>query len=190
MGLFDLLGRKPAPPPDPLAGLDADQPRCHHYTLAHIALRSLAHEQPLMFLGVLGSPEADRFLASVFADVSAHCREREPQPDFASTDLAVHRGRVGPYPCAAIVMPPPRTTPEAYFVAAVLMVDVTNTPEPPADATLRYFTLEYGLALGGPPRTVLCEWTAEGTHSNYGDGPEPELGAFLRAVEAKLETRK
>lgn len=75
---------------------------------------------------------------------------------------------------------------EAYFVAAVLLVDLEQeTPEVDQPA-LRYFTLEYGATLDGPPRTVLCEWTAEGSHLNYGDGPEPTLATFAEAIEQLL----
>jgi hypothetical protein len=189
MGLFDLFrgksGKAPASGP---VEEELDQPRCHHYTLTHYALRGVAFEQPLTFLGVLASPDASRFLADLMQSVSDHCRAREPSPDFAAGDLTVHKVRVGRYPCAVVEMPRPRATTEAFFVAAVLLVDPGQGVPAPNEVGLRYFTLEKGLVLGGPPRTVLCEWTAEGSHVNYGDGPAPRLEAFTRAVEKLLST--
>src|SRR5205814_6294729 len=30
-----------------------------------------------------------------------------------------------------------------------------------------------------PPSTLLCGWTADGTHENYGPGPRPDYWSFL-----------
>lgn len=186
MALFDFFRRKPqTPPPHKSEEADLDTPRCHHYTLAHQALRSIALEEPLAFLGILASPDAQRFLADLMQSVSEHCKAHEPQPDFSVQELVVHRMRLGRYPCAVIEMPPPRAITEAFFVAAVLLADPSEGM-PPQEVTLRYFTLEKGMTLEGPPRTVLCEWTAEGSHVNYGTGPEPRLEAFAEAVERML----
>jgi hypothetical protein len=121
--------------------------------------------------------------------VSEHCKEREPRPDFDIEDIAVHKVRVGKYPCAVVEMPRPRAITEAFFVAAVLLADPDREMPDPKEVVLRYFTLEKGFTFEGPPRTVLCEWTAEGTHCNYGDGPAPRLEAFLQAVEELLSKR-
>jgi hypothetical protein len=187
MGLFDFLRRKPDGPPkaDPVEG-DLDEPRCHHYTLAHYALRIMAFQEPLSFLGILASPQRQPFLVRLLQRVSEHCKERESRPDFRIEDIAVHQVRVGPYPCAILEMPRPRAMSEAYFVAAVLLTDLEKGMPEAKEVALRYFTLEKGLAFGGPPRTVLCEWTADGTHHNFGDGPAPRLGSFIEAVQELL----
>jgi hypothetical protein len=187
MGLFDFFRRKPAKPPAAEGDTgDLDQPRCHHYTLAHYALRSAAFQHPLAFLGVLASPEAPQFLAEIMQSVSNHCAAREPKPDFAVADLTVQKTRVGRYPCAVVVLPRPRAMAEAFFVAAVLLADPDQDMPDPSGVALRYFTLEKGFALDGGSRTVLCEWTAEGSHVNYGDGPAPEVEAFIGAVAGLL----
>jgi hypothetical protein len=186
MGLFDFFRRKPARPPgNGPDEADLAEPRCHHYMLAHVALRMAAFEHPLGVLGILGSPDGRRFLADVLKSVSEHCKGRGPGPDFGADDLKICQGRVRRYPCAVVEMPRPRATTEAFFVALVLLAD-PDERMPPADIKLRYFTLEKGFVLGGPPRTVLCEWTSEGSHANYGDGPPPRLDAFIRAVEDKV----
>jgi hypothetical protein len=164
---------------------DLDSPRCHHYTLAHYALRGVALRHPLGFLGILASEDATAFLEDLMKSVSENCKPREPQAGFTVSDLTIHKLRVGPYPAVAIQMPPPRATTEAYFVLAVLLVDL-DQELPEGEATLRYFTLEKGFTLEGGSRTVLCEWTSQGSHANYGDGPEPRLAAFALAVEDLL----
>lgn len=185
MGLFDHFRAKRKVPADPVAK-PGFSPRCHHYTLAHHALRGVAFEHALGFFGVIASPDREAFLTELLGNVTEHCRDREPAPDFAAADIAVHPLRLGERICAVIQMPPPRAVTEAYFVAAVLLVDPATVPEdqkPP----VRYVTLEYGVDFAdGRPRTVLCEWTADGMHVNYGDGPPPDLRAFVEAVEALL----
>jgi len=184
MGLFDFFGRKPDTRHDPgPVEEDLDEPRCHHYMLAHYALRGAAFDDPLACLGILASPDAQRFLSHLLQSVSEHCKEREPRPDFSAERLAVHKVRVGRYPCAVVEMPRPRATTEAFFVAAVLLADPKGGMSESEEIELRYFILERGFVLGGPPRTVLCEWTSEGKHVNYGNGPEARLELFVRAVE-------
>jgi hypothetical protein len=146
----------------------------------------VAFEQPLAFLGVLASPEAQRFLADLMQSVSKHCEEREPQPDFSVEDITIHNIRVRQYPCAVVEMPRPRATTEAFFVAAVLLAEIDRELPDAKDRALRYFTLEKGLVLGGPSRTVLCEWTSDGSHVNYGDGPTPRIEAFIESVQELL----
>jgi hypothetical protein len=189
VGFFNFFRRKQR---SAAAAGDLDEPRCHHYALAHYALRSVAHKRPLGFLGILASPDAKRFLADLLESVAEHCAARQPAgqggPDFSVADLTVHKVRVGPYPCTIIEMPRPRATTEAYFVAAVLLARLDQEMPEPEQVKLRYFTLEKGFVLGGPPRTVLCEWTEEGAHVNYGVGPTPRLEALVQGTgEAALE---
>jgi hypothetical protein len=187
MGIFDFLKRKPAEDPlEAVAANEADQPRCPHYTFAHVALRSVAFQQPLQCLAVLASPDARAFIADLLQSVSEFCREQGREADFRANDVVVHMVRAGGYPCAVIEMPPPRATTETFYVALVLLVDPSEASPDFEKVALRYFTLEKGFVLDGPPRTVLGEWTAEGSHVNYGDGPAPGLEPFLQAISELL----
>lgn len=171
--------------PGESSGDDLSDPRCGHYSLAHYALRGVAFQDPLFFLGVLASPESQRFLADLLRRVQEHCRDREPLAQFSVEELSVHKRRIGPRPCAIVEMPAPRAVAEAFYAAGVLLADpaelIQGEPAP-----LRYFTLERGMSLDGSRRTVLCEWTSDGTHRNYGDGPPPTPDEFLRAIEKLL----
>ncbi|MGE3806120.1 MAG: hypothetical protein AB7K24_15725 [Gemmataceae bacterium] len=188
MGFFDFFRRKPREPePSPevqelASALESmDRPRCHHYTLAHYALRGMALSNPLAYLGIMASPNARDFLADLLKQVSEDCAASE-RLDFSVDNLKVHKVRIGPYPCAMVELPPPRGVTEAYFTAAVLLADLDSVTSEEQELPLRYFTLEKGANLGDGSRTVLCEWN-EQSHLNYGDGPEPDVQAFARAIE-------
>jgi hypothetical protein len=86
---------------------------------------------------------------------------------------------------ACITLPQPTEMPEAYYIAFVHR----PASEDPLDSKrvfTRYFTLEYGQRIDGSPRTVLCEWTADGSHLNYGDGPPPQMDLFINSIESLL----
>jgi len=73
---------------------------------------------------------------------------------------------------------------KAYFTAAVLVGGQLDVPGEGPKARLRYLTLELAASKSETPRTVLGEWTPDGMHLNYGDGPAPELSAFLKTLES------
>jgi hypothetical protein len=88
-------------------------------------------------------------------------------------------------PMAVITFPAPACPPEAYFAAAVCLVDGDGVSG--QKATVRYLTLERTVETpesAGTEPTVMGEWTAEGTHINYGAGPRPTRDAFIEAVRS------
>ncbi len=180
-------GQPPLKPTTPLAtgSLDADT-RQAHYVFAHYALRTVALSDPLFYVGVLASPDGPRMLDDLLQKVAEHARPGDPPPDFSAADCRIHTVRAGGYPCAVVELPPPRAMTEAYFTAAVLLLDSAQEQPDFLNAPVRYFTLEHSLSLDGAPRTVLCEWTKDGTHVNFGDGPPPALEPFVSAVSGHL----
>ena len=192
MGLLDFLRRKPKPDEPPGAGLEAvlndarNQPRRQHYLFAHVVLRQLAFENPMAVVGSLHSPKAGELLAMVWKDVTERVREAgEPTP-LDGSELRAEGMLLGGFPCVIVTMPPPVATTEAHFVALVLHLRPGAGKNAPEKPELSYFTLEKGFSTDGSDRTVLCAWSADQAHSNYGDGPEPTVPAFARAVEAML----
>jgi hypothetical protein len=166
-----------------------ENPRCHHYMLAHVALKQIALENPLFYLGVLASESRSEFLEDLFESVDQHCRTQAARADFSAADLRFHGLRVGQFPCAIVEFPAPRETTEVFFTALVVLADPSQ-PLPEREAlTARYFTLERGFSLDGMPRTVLGEWTMDGAHVNYGDGPEPALATFAAALEGHVSQK-
>ena len=177
MGLFDFLKRKPPAPPE------VDGPSLH-YAFAHYALRQLALSDPLRFLAIAASPDAQRFIDSVIQDVAEQCGYK---PSFDAASVRIHPTRVNTFPCAVIELPKPKEIAEAFMVALVVQIDTSSEQPPDAnEIRARYFTLEKGYSLSNEPRTVLAEWDTEG-HSNYGDGPDPTVKSFVTALAGHVE---
>ena len=147
-------------------------PRLHHYMFAHKGIPSLFFYDPEKFLSIL-SVHADTFLRDFWNKVGESLDKTEL---VASEGLAcevrkIVNGDVG----ALITLPPPKRITEAYFVAPVYRPQELSKNE-----RSRFFTLEYNPEYKN--KTVLCEWEAEGPHVNCGDGPEPSLEDFWKAV--------
>lgn len=154
------------------------KPRCAHYQLAHVALRSVALQDPLSFMSLMASEKAFAVLASLLEQVAEHCADEEPT--FDADDLTLHRVRVLGSPCLVVEMPQATAPAEAHFVAAWLAMN-----DGPETAQLRYFTLE-AAEDSNPASTVLGEWDSEGKHLNYGAGPAPSVEAFAQAITAQV----
>ncbi len=176
MGLFDFFKRKkPLPPEDD--GPSAD------YAFAHYALRQIALSDPLQFLAIAASPDANRFIDAVLKDVAEQCGR---PTSFDATSVKIHPVRVKEFPCAVIELPEPRAMAEAFMVALVAPIDMSaNEPPVTNSITGRFFTLEKGFTLSNVPRTVLAEWTMT-SHLNYGDGPPATVEAFIAAIAAQV----
>jgi len=186
MGFFDVFRRNQSSDQvqDEQVSSQLREPRCHHYNLAHIALRSAAFQNPTGFIDALTPNNAADFVAMLMEFVVEDCQEESP--DFSVDELRFHYAQIDKYPCTIVELPTPVATAEAFFVAGVLLVEPDDGVAEPTDVTLRYFTLEKGFLQGGGERTVLCEWTADGSHANYGDGPEPEVAEFEKTLKMFL----
>ena len=156
----------------------------HHYVLAHFALRKFCQDDPLWFFGVMGSPQRDDFLDDVWRQVRENC-DSEGSASFDISDVGITTLRIKGYPGILVNMPPPADTAEAYFAGILLKID-TNTDTHPENPEVAYITLEKGNNPYEAERTVLCGWTTDGTHVNYGDGPTPTQEAFIEAIEKMI----
>lgn len=150
-------------------------PRCAHYQLAHVAIRTVAFQNPYDFMALMAGSNALELLASLLEQVREHCTGEEL---LELDELAIHRTRVLGSPCLIVEMPPAELPPEAHFVGVWLTAN-----DGPETGQLRYFTLEAGNE-EEPTRTVLGEWNRAGAHLNHGAGPEPSLEAFIEAITA------
>ena len=176
MGIFDFLKRKPEPPPE-------DDDPSPDYVFAHYTLRQIALSDPLQFLAIAASPDAERFMDAVLQDVAKQCGRKT---SFSASSIKIHSTRVNDFPCAVVELPEPKEMAEAFMVALVVPID-TSSEEPPEMDTVkaRYFTLEKGFSLSNEPRTVLAEWDTE-IHWNYCDGPAPTSNEFVAAIGGRL----
>jgi len=156
----------------------------HHYALGHIALRQICRANPLGFFGAMASDDRDRFCAEVWESVCKHCDETG-KPTFGIGDVKITTLRAADFPTILIRMPPPANIAEAHLVAIVLKLDRDAT-EPPENVETGYFTLEKGMDEDGSEQTVLCAWSMDDTHVNYGQGPPADEKEFIAAVEKLL----
>ena len=162
-------------------GVPEDDGPSPHYVFAHYALRQIALAEPMQFLEIAASPDADKFIAALLQQVVKQCGR---EAGFDAAEIKVYPTRVNNYPCAVIEMPEPQEAAEAWLVGVVVPVDFSV--KVPADLdldqiTAQYYTLEKGVSLTGEPRTVLAGWDDQ-RHNNYGDGPEPTVEAFVAAL--------
>ena len=147
--------------------LNAQQQRWHYY-FGHISLRRLAYETPDLI--PLADPDALQFLiedameeAAEFWGVTAQQRR-----DLIGK-IRCARRRIGGADAIIVTMPPPRIASECFFIAVCRR----------GDGSPAYFTLERSVF----SPTVLCAWSADGVHLNYGRNPPPTIDAFIEAIE-------
>ena len=156
----------------------------HHYVLVHVALRQICQEIPFKFFDVMVSPQRDDFLGDIWRQVRENC-DPEGAPLFDITDVGITTCRIKDFPCIVVTMPTPANAPEAYFVGIVLKVN-TNAEKRPERPEIAYLTLEKEMNLDETERTVLCEWTGQDCHMNYGDGPPATRAEFMKAIEKMI----
>lgn len=168
------------------------EPRRQHYIFAHRALPQIIHSDPDKALELMAGPEADGFLPFFWRRVAE--RERIPAAEQLAPRGLARTVRNEPDGTVAVVitLPPPEGDTEAYFVAAVFTPGPRKLLERPgvqaghASRSVRVFTLEKAGPLDPGVITYLCEWTSDGTHANYGSGPEPEEAAFIQALSQRF----
>jgi len=121
---------------------------------------------PVLIVGLLQSPMAQRFLNDLWETVQLGCTQSaEPgaAPEPGPLGLEADMTQVGPYSAVIVTLPKPLVATEAYFVAMVLRSYVRAEDGLTIDRhpLLLYYTLEHGgLGAEGSPRTLLGEWQA------------------------------
>ena len=184
MGLFDFFSRgsnsrSPA----------GTEPRCDHYSFAHVVLRKAAFENPTLCVTSLASPDGRQYLAELWDNVVTTCREHEQPVEITLDDILIHKLRVGTFPCTLLELPSPRYSTEVFFVAIILTVDMTADTQNISGNSVRYLTLENSEPHDEEVHTVLGEWSAEGIHYILGTGPYPELSEFVAAITELFDQR-
>jgi hypothetical protein len=154
-------------------------PETWHYEFAHLALRIPFFMQPDFYLEVLEDPDQrEALMRSVVARIAQnHGLSPETAIDAVGT-IEVHKRHFMIGDCSVVSyiveMPPPTRATECHFVAIAFK----------ADGTPYYFTLERSGDVSGS--TVLCRWTAEENHLNFGAGPPPDLDDFANEVARRV----
>ncbi len=187
MGLLDFFkGRSHNKKKDePAMEENKEVPRCAYYIFPHVALRQFAFASPYLCMGALGASEGNRFLPDILASVADYCRGEGQEMTLAAEHIRFYSLRAKKYPCLIVELPEPHASTEVFMVGIVLKPAAGDTAADLPGAEVRYFTLEKGRRPDGSGRTVLCEWTIDNRHLNYGDGPEPDRDHFLKAIAEK-----
>ena len=169
MGFFDFLSSKPhpeAPAPTTPAEL-LPSPRGQHYVMAHIVLRQVVMATPATaagFLKMMEDPKlADSALQKLFVMATRTVKEKGEDTPLQKPKFTVRSFAAGGVKAVVVEMPTARAMSEAHFVA---FASKDGGP-------VRYLTLELSLDfMTNQLGTMLCEWTGEGTHANFGSGPK------------------
>jgi hypothetical protein len=186
MGLREFFTRRFARS----AGSRGTEPRCDHYSFAHVVLRDAAFQNPAGCVTSLASDNSAEFLNGLWHSVGLLCEEHGQAMTLDPNDILIHKLPVGPYPCALLEMPTPEFATEAFFIALVLSVDLMNrSPQLPAKS-LWYLTLEYSTLLDCDIETVIGEWSSGGNYEVLCSGPAPELETFTSCVREIVLDRR
>lgn len=159
--------------------------RPHHYAFAHGVLPMVFFEDPVGFLAEVATRGME-ILPRIWSDTFEVVKRHKSDAEMLSSDgLTSTCYGLGSETLAVIIsLPPPTELTEAYFVGLVVrpprkrLFGLLGTKK----GLARFITLELGSNLDDTSRTVVGEWTedtgADVSHRNFGDGPEPTLGAF------------
>jgi hypothetical protein len=162
-----------------------DAARCGHYIFPHVVLRQFAFSSPYMCMGALGAPEGQGLLTEMLAAVADFCQSDGEEMSLAADQLRMHTLKIKRKPGLIVELPEPHAATEVYFVGIVLTPPLGDTAADLTSAAVRYFTLEKGQRSDGKGRTVLCEWSQDNKHLNYGDGPAASVKKFAEAIAEK-----
>jgi|SRR5215470_5619170 len=150
--------------------LTGDQQRWH-YAFAHQVLRVASFEDPELTFGSLAAPEtAQRFVLAAMALIGRHFKFTVEQVMALARGITVAPCRFDDENGYVIEMPRPRKTAECFFLAIVRK----------GDGGIGYFTLERAPNAGA----MLCAWTAEGAHLNFGERALLDRDGFVAEVAA------
>lgn len=162
-----------------------DRPRRHHYAFAHQSLPAVARRIGPQLVAAGRAGALAEGLARHWDSLG---KELPPDDRLAGDELAAQVFDTPGYDVVVVRFPRPRGVTEAHLAAICVPSDAGPSP---AEAPVRYLTLEHSVNLfDASASTVLGEWTADGTHVNYGEGPPADdLPAFVAAVTGHLTPR-
>lgn len=171
------------------------------YLFQHVALPQAAFENhPELLRGLSGKKDLfplhhiwskARARGELTGLISESEDSLEDEAQFAKDEelyraVSIHPRQVDGWSIFVIVMPAPERAPEAYYAAIVYREHEPREPMQPSAST-RYFTLERADIVD---RTMFCEWTKNGSHLNFGEGPTPTVDGFVQVVTERIRSVK
>jgi hypothetical protein len=175
-----------------------------HYAFAHRFLPQYVQQNPYAFFTSIfrqnmsgGALAPTRFIHNrwtMFEEMEGLIQiESDPLKDGMIfrrvSDLTMSIQEVAGRTIALVQMPTPEKPVEVFFVAVALLASPAQPESWPRDVKARVFTLEAEVSehLDAGKTGMVCEWTKEGEHRNFGFGIRAERDAFLPAVTAALQ---
>ena len=182
-----------------------------HYSFAHGFVPRYVQQNPYAFLSYVyrkdlpgGPMEPTRFIHSRWSTIFDPASRPGLNVDVFSetvvfrrvSDLKMSLHDVGGRAGAIIEMPLPEHPGEAFFIGVVLLAPIAEPAKWSTDAKARVFTLEatteqvvgtLGLRLA-EGLGVLCEWTKEVVHLNWGTVIEARTDLFVQAMNQVLNS--
>ena len=158
----------------------------HHYAIVHWGLTNYYKKDPIRFFKIINSKQkmADsdrtiqRDLINAVYEGARKVFDKEGEPYFSADDIKTESIKVvlgdKRFAVVLVTMPEPRFVPEAYMVAVILHIKEGKE-------TVEFFTLEKSFGC-----TMLCGWSQDGNHLNFGKGPEPDADKFIEASLKKI----
>ena len=171
--------------------MEENGPRPQYYVFAHYVLRDATFELGAVMPGVLLSDDREKFLTEMWDQATQAVKSTDPkEPTDAYPGVEVMPLRAGNFPCVVLKLPAPKGVTECYFVGVVAHMELSKDEKPTEETPMSFYTLEMGVGEDmKTSRTVLCEWSKDGTHSNFGDGPPPEAEMFANAIGQSMAGR-
>lgn len=155
----------------------------HHYVFVHTVLRDFSQTTPDIFFNAMFSDRKDEFVRAIWEFT---CKKIgiEIVPYFNHNDIKAVTGGIGGFPAVLVKMPKPHISPDAYYVAAVLLETELVKP----DSKVAFITLERGIWDDYEEVGVLCGWNGT-THVNFEKVMGTDINDFCVAVEDILANR-
>jgi hypothetical protein len=164
-----------------------------HYKFAHIFLPQSIHSNPHSFFSTIFKQYEQESALDPTLIIQGGWRLFEAMNGLLGidsdsvfrrvSDLTMSIQVVAGKPVAVVQMPPPEQSLEVFLIAIVLLNSSTNPENWPQDLQARVFTLEaphpdyHGDRIG-----MVCEWTNDFKHRNFGFGVLAEIKIFLEVL--------
>ena len=152
-----------------------EERRSTSHQFAHDVLRQQVFQRLLKVSHRLRKQFGIRWLRWLWRKIDGS--KQTIHPDVAELSITTHPLQ-DEKEVIVITMPPPRYSPEAYYIALVPSLPANESDQ------CRYMTLEKGRPDVAP--SVLGEWTPSGQHLNHGSRRYVEQPKFLLDLEELL----
>ncbi len=162
-----------------------EKPREQHYEFTHRILVSFFSEDAQRLWGLLVSTKADKIVQEIW--------ERAGDGTMSVDDTGLRRSheqlKVGE--AVMIKLPEPKAAAEGHLIALVQIPAGKPFFRKSRPGAYRYFVLEQGEDLDGRGHLILCEWTDDWQHINYGEHKiEPDTRSFKDVIDKVVSNRK